>query len=402
MYWVGVGVVWVLGIAVLVKASSEYAAVGSDFIQDYAAGAAFLRGEPIYGRSLTMLAYTLTGVTGHENFHPPFAAVLFSPLSLLDYQIAFTLWVLVNGLLLFVVAELLLRNLNLDSQLRYWYPLLLFWPPAIFAFGTGQSSILLVLLVFLTWAALRGRHPRVAGALLGLAALIKLFPAYLVLVFIARREWSAVGSFILVSLAGWIASVWVFGVKSVAIYWVEVAPRDIVEFGEFPLNVSIYSLIAPFFRKNHWIQPLLDAPELGYWLGMGASLAIALAGAWYILKFRSDADLASLFGVGIAAMILVNPISWGHFFPVLLLPWSLVWRESKESKLFRVLLLSAVLLCSFPTVEWARYLVEVSLPEPLSWWQHLLSKFGIYGVFLSGVLCGFSHKVTKNPEAASP
>src|SRR5207253_829995 len=58
----------------------------------------------------------------------------------------------------------------------------------------GQLNLVLTLLITGTWAADRTGRWRLAGALLGAAAAIKLFPAFLFLYFAARRQWKTLAA----------------------------------------------------------------------------------------------------------------------------------------------------------------------------------------------------------------
>lgn len=102
--------------------------------------------------------------------HPPFEALLFLPLSLLEYPHALLVWEVLNlGML--VAVSLLLRGILSSLQpvpLWEWILALLAFFPIFANFLQGQDAILLLLLVVLSFRRLDSNSPFVAGCWLGL------------------------------------------------------------------------------------------------------------------------------------------------------------------------------------------------------------------------------------------
>jgi hypothetical protein len=124
--------------------------------------------------------------------HPPFEALLFSPLARLPYPVAYILWDLAN-LLMLAACVYLLRPfaLHLNTESRLLLTLAMLYP-LISTFGEGQDSIMLLLLYVLAFINLKKGRDIWAGCALG-ASLFR-FPLAipLLLVFVVRKRWRVV------------------------------------------------------------------------------------------------------------------------------------------------------------------------------------------------------------------
>ena len=103
--------------------------------------------------------------------HTPFEALLYAPLTILAFPLAYLLWVGINLVLLVFSLVLLRRNFH---EAQTMSPLLLglaasgFFPIAI-ALIQGQDTVLVLFLVVLAMVFLRKGHDALGGAVLGLA-----------------------------------------------------------------------------------------------------------------------------------------------------------------------------------------------------------------------------------------
>lgn len=102
--------------------------------------------------------------------HPPFEALLFTPLARLPYRRAYICWLLVNLSLLCVLPVLLWRHLKFASQSLPELLYLSFFSffPILSALLQGQDSILLLLLATLAFVGLREGKEFRAGCYWGL------------------------------------------------------------------------------------------------------------------------------------------------------------------------------------------------------------------------------------------
>jgi hypothetical protein len=146
--------------------------------------------------------------------HPPFEALLFVPLSLLDYPTAYVVWDVINVATLAFLFFLLRRQIPLleTGSLFLWLAVCLAFFPIYGCLLQGQDSILLLLLCVLGFRALNRNAEFLAGCwfALGTFKFQFMIPLVLLLLFWKRRRVGAgfaAASFVLVvlsaALVGW-------------------------------------------------------------------------------------------------------------------------------------------------------------------------------------------------------
>jgi alpha-1,2-mannosyltransferase len=138
----------------------------SDFVSFYAAGKLALTGTPAlaYDQAAHFLAqqqFTVPGAPYQYFFYPPVFLLLFAPLALLPYTMAFYL---------FEFSTLAAFLLTMRAVLRQpgwgWIAPVLAFPAIFWTFGLGQNAFLTAAL-FGGFALLVDRRPALAGVLLG-------------------------------------------------------------------------------------------------------------------------------------------------------------------------------------------------------------------------------------------
>ena len=242
-----------------------------------------------------------------EFTYPPFAAVVFVPLALLGGAAAWVMTAL-SVVALVVVAQISLqearpapRTGGRAASLGWLVVLVLVaWAlePVQRTVIFGQVNLVLCALVMLDVFLV---PPRFRGYLTGLAAGIKLTPAFFVLYFAVRRDWPAVAR----SAAAGLLSVvigWLVLPTESARYWLD----DLTTMGKFggyalePTNQSLRAL---------WVRLLGGDP--GPWYLLSAAVVVVLVG-WVATRLTRAGDpLAALAAVA-AGSLLVSPISWTH------------------------------------------------------------------------------------------
>jgi Glycosyltransferase family 87 len=320
-----------------------------DFFQEWSSARYHLDGEPAYGpievaaeRYLGILRGS-AGVCHIElNAHPPSAVLLALPFAGMDFADAFLAWNVLSLWALATVAWLLFARLG--PELSPWVlpaavPCLLAGQPFVHQMIQGQLNLVLLLLITGAWAADRSGRLAWAGALVGAAATIKLFPGFLVLYFVLRRRWRAVAAAAASALGLTLVTAAVLGADTYWSYFLEVLPRTSA-FQTAWTNCSLPGLWFKLFSPDkQWgmveIEPLVRSRPLAY-LGVvlgGAAVVAVLAALVPRARSRSAADLA--FAVTVVAMLLVSPITWEHYFLLLLLPAAVVWTRLPAAGLCR-------------------------------------------------------------------
>lgn len=260
----------------------------------------WLHGGNLYGT----LPATASGVRLPFSY-PPIAAVLLSPLSLVPMAVAGT--VLTLGTI--ALAALVLRVfLRFSGAAGSWWtagwllPAALLLEPVRNTLDYGQVNIALMALVMLDCLTRRTRWPR--GALVGIAAAVKLTPGAFVLFFLLRRDYRAVFtaalSFVVSTGAGFLLAP-----RDSARYWTSVVmqtgrPGNLA----YPANQSIQGVLARAGLDPHTLAGTV------VWLGLSAIvLAAACRGMRGALASSADAWALSL---NAFAALLISPISWSH------------------------------------------------------------------------------------------
>ncbi|MGW7574050.1 glycosyltransferase 87 family protein [Streptomyces sp. NPDC054765] len=270
--------------------------------------------------------YDMVATSAHlPNTYPPFAALLFTPLTLLDVPAMRTLATVGNLLLLVAVVHLSLRLTGLPRRLpgpaaALTVSALLVWcEPVWTTLRYGQINLLLAALVL--WDLTRKDTHRLAGTGIGLAAGLKLTPA-LFAVFLALAGAVRAGQ-LLRSGAGaraawnpWLrqATVATTAFLATALLSALALPRDSYRFwteivfaadrvGEVEITAN-QSLRGALARLLHTHDPgtawILAA-------GSAAALGLALAAGALLRGQRAWAAVACA-----ATALLVSPISWSH------------------------------------------------------------------------------------------
>src|SRR5262249_30548436 len=160
-----------------------------DLTQDWLSARCFFNGRSIYTR-ISESSPQFLGTTPEwdirVNAHPPTSVLLLLPLGLLPHQHALLVWNLLSMLLLAAAVWVVLGARGLDCEPLYWVAagcILVCSTPLGAQVKTAQFNSLLAFLIALAWAASRADRGATAGALVGGAASLKLFPGFLLLYF---------------------------------------------------------------------------------------------------------------------------------------------------------------------------------------------------------------------------
>ena len=235
--------------------------------------------------------------------YPPFSGLLFAFLSVLDDITVTVLWHTMS--ILGTLLVLWLCFVRLGVKMTPVFAVILPALAAFFLLGTepmhatlfwGQVNILLMVLVCLDF--LTGKY-RLPGIGVGLAAGIKLTPAFFGLLFLVQRRWvAALGSivtFLVTVVVGWLA------VPDAKAFWTDAMfSSDRVGDHSNPGAQSIKSVLVRDFGIESG----------AVWLVLALVTVALVAWAAWLAVQRDNLPLAVGF-VGLGAC-LVSPFSWYH------------------------------------------------------------------------------------------
>jgi len=237
--------------------------------------------------------------------YPPFAAVVFYPLTLLPFGLVALCWQLGTMAALFGVVRLSQRLIGILGGRRsamVWTAIGIWTEPLRSTFDYGQVNVILVLMVL--WAVYSSRW-WLSGALIGIAAGIKLTPAITGLYLVGvRRGGTAV----------WAAMVFA---ATVVLSLLVVGAQARFYFTDLIGNAGRVGPIATSFNQS-WRGAL--SRILGHDAGYGLVVVVALVvtavlalAAWRALVSDSgERDRLGLLLVVQLFGLLLSPISWTH------------------------------------------------------------------------------------------
>lgn len=328
----------------------------SDFAVFYASLRFLLEGKDIYTpvpfNAFDLIKTHATGrLTLHPNLNPPFFTLLLSPLGWLSYQMAFSLWSLFS-LIFGVVGVILLQRASNRPDTDYTLIMLILlfaYFPTITNILIGQAALLIFMLVAGSWLAERRGHERLSSILLGVTFAIKLFMGLFLLYFLLQRRWRPALWFLATAAASGLLGLAALGPDSYQHY---IQALDSVTWQSSNWNGSAYGFFSRIFGGSE-NTPLINAPVLGktlYYL-LSATLVILLA--WLLQRNRALApevrtDLG--FSFTLIASLLISPLGWMYYFPLLLLPFFILFRLTHAYRLtwkFKLPLMLMLLASSF-------------------------------------------------------
>jgi Glycosyltransferase family 87/WD40-like Beta Propeller Repeat len=226
--------------------------------------------------------------------------------------------------------------------------------------------VLLAVLTAACWCAQRGRNYS-AGALVGLAAAIKIFPILLTLHFLRRKNWVALSACLLTCLLALLVSIAVFGWGLHRTYLWQVLPWTMHGEALDPYNLassSLSSLLHRLFIVEPQMNPhpAIQAPWLFAILHPVLQMAIlAPAVLWINTLSSSPARIALEWSALLLAILTLTPLPASYHFTVLILPMAVLCAQLGNSQRWGLLAIVIALYLAVgypgwntaPTAGWA-------------------------------------------------
>jgi alpha-1,2-mannosyltransferase len=325
-----------------------------DFFQEWGSVRNYLAGQPVYlPQRETYLREIGSAPPPYllaSNAHPPTSVLLALPLGWLDYPDAVLAWNLLGLLALAVSVFLVVRGLGLRWSWWALLPLaafLLLCDPFRQQVFQGQLNLVLGLFLTAAWYAGRRGATAWAGVWLGLATACKLFPGFLLVYALYRRQFRTVVAGVATTLLATVLTAALLGVGCYRTYVQEVLPGLEVYRGSGG-NLSVIGFWAKLFNPTNTrdfqrpaseerdtdltsllphdrILPPLRSPALARVLGLVSAAIVLLALAWAVRPGRRPFNFDLGFSLAMTAMLLVSPITWCHYFLLLLAPLAVLW-----------------------------------------------------------------------------
>jgi hypothetical protein len=236
----------------------------------------------------------------HPSPHPPFLALVSLPLTLIPFPAIVPLWLLLNLALLVVIGRCL--GLSIQASLP-----LAAWPPLWCLLYIGQLELVILALAMLGWRAAAADRDWRAGLWLGLAAVIKLYPALLLVPYAVRRRGRILLAAVCVFLLSQLGNLIVVGPAGEVRYYREILPTVSSEYVHLSLNSAPYGALLRLFGGATDVPPLVDAPAVV----LPVTVALSAFALFALVTLEPDAAPV--------AMLVALPAVW-YYCVVLALP----------------------------------------------------------------------------------
>lgn len=249
--------------------------------------------------------YTQPVIHGLLYTYTPFSTLVFLPFGLLPGGHDKYIWMAANLALLVGIVVLCRKILGerISAPVVGTSALLAvactFLEPVRTTLFYGQINLVLMALVL--WDVSRGERSRLRGIGVGIAAGIKLTPAYFVLYFLASRQWRAavvaVGTFVATVVVSWLVLP-----SDSKQYWTEtffestrIAPDT------HPSNQSLRGVVAHITDR--------PAPVV-LWLLL--AVAVVAVSMWIVVRLQAMGERLLAVTVAGLSAAAVSPFSWSH------------------------------------------------------------------------------------------
>ncbi|MES2211155.1 MAG: glycosyltransferase family 87 protein [Chloroflexota bacterium] len=289
---------------------------GYDFAYYWRAAQDLLHGLPIYAPEQLVGPYVPQGQAGFL-YPPPFAAAMI-PFALAfptDVRAAAWIWAALGALVLAVGTLAVARSGGLVERIRGasglgpWILLVaaLTFPPVVGELVLGNVHLLLFGLLSVAWLGVRRGDAvgdRWAGLAVGIAALVKVFPAFIVLwfLFTGRRR-----------AAGW-AVIGVLTAVALALPITGVAPW--LDYPAALLNLSAPSDTTDTLAPTVWL-----ASVVGF---SGARMVVTATAVVTLFWAARRLPARPSFAVAVILSVLVAPALYHHYLAIMVLPFLLL------------------------------------------------------------------------------
>jgi alpha-1,2-mannosyltransferase len=308
----------VLAILLLVRAGEFLAYSGQiqwgyDFSAYWRAGERVLAGEPVY--AAFQVAGTYSPQQQYLYVYPPFLAVALAPFTAIggDYRAVNWAWAAIGATLVVLVVAVVGRREPVASgrRLALLAGFAIAFAPVTGELIIGNVHLLILALLAGAWLGIRRGSRRgdlLAGALVGVAALIKVFPALLLVWFVVTGRTRAAAAALVTMLALFVATLPFIGLGP----W--------LDYPVVLLNLGPPGDLTDVLAPTVWLGAVL--PET---LARIVVTTAGLVAAWWVASRRSE---PVGFAVTAALSILIAPALYQHYLAVLVLPLLLAIRHA--------------------------------------------------------------------------
>ena len=319
------GTLGLLGVAILLVTAVVWSARGpnvekTDFVLTYVGAHIVHDGSGARLYDINFQKQVRDSLFQHPNplfyEHPPFEALLLSPLAALPFRMAYLLWGLSNVviwlILIFFIRPYFPRPKEDLGYLALW----LLFAPLTVALYQGQSSLILLALYAIAFVKLQQEKQFSAGMWLGLGLFKFQFVLPFAFIFLLRKRWRFLEGFAASSLFLTLISLVAVGWKGIGDY-----VRFLLAISGNPQNLSYGSAVdmpTLFGFVYAFLGRRIGHMELNVVVVMLSILLLGLV-AWYWKSHDEYGSGDLMFASAIAASLLAGSHMFTHDFSPLAL-----------------------------------------------------------------------------------
>lgn len=256
---------------------------------------------------------------------PPFFAMLFIPFASLNFEHALLVFRITNTIILVATCIIWLRMWNISLSIFDLASVVILFNfhPLLDTIEYGQIDVLLLFLVTLSLWAIRTERDVLAGVFVALGALLKVYPALLLIFFAVKRNWRAMLGFVVGVFVCTIVSVIIIGLDEHVIFVTQVFPR-LGGTTSWVENQTIAGFLARFNSSPHSLTIYRD--QLVQIISNLAfiSILVIVCLAALIPAERRSTLYALQYSLYLLLMVLAIPVAWMHYQTLLLIPFGVL------------------------------------------------------------------------------
>lgn len=365
--------VWLANLYITEWYALLHAPSATDFYKFYVSGERLQQGLSMYWEPLPRLSLgdpcfvdaqghangtvAFTDACLHPNLNPPFFAVLAWPLAYLDYATAWAFWSAASVACGLLGTACLVQTYARHKTGRAWrLPLaclaLFAYFPTYVSLTYGQTTLFVLLLLVLGWRSLRQGSDVRAGVWLGLAVSLKPFVALALLAMLFAGYLRAFrAAFVTCALAA--------AMGLILVGWGDhqdyLRIAGDVTWLAASWNASFAGYFSRIFGGSENV-PWLQASMLAKLFSILSSVAVLTAIGVLLHRTRRwvrGERVDILFALVVPAMLLISPLGWLYYFPLLGVSGAVIWCLSRGlsfGRYFRYAILTVVAVTAIPRV----------------------------------------------------
>lgn len=249
--------------------------------------------------------------------YSPAATILLSPLSLFPVNLSEFLFTAISVFSLWLTATYILASMRV--KLSWPYKLLLFALvlktfPVKLTLILGQINLIILLLIIASFYFYKQKKNNFSGILLGLATIIKLTPAPLILFFILKKQWGTLNWFLFTLIGLTIAGVAIFGLDLTSYYYFQHMPALLSEVTKATVKTDY---------MNQGVAAFLG--RFGIFDSLATIIRYLISAALFYQITRRRLEAWTGYSLLLIVTMLLLPLFvWQHHFVFLIPAWLLL------------------------------------------------------------------------------